>query len=107
MRNKATCAVERSQGDSGELLVRIPSKVAKQSGLYPGQPIRVEAVQGGVIVRTRLQPSLTLAKMLAAFDPQLHGGEVMAATPVGNEVFGSSQTMAEDEQVRRPSFCKP
>jgi len=98
MRNKATCVVERSQGDSGELLVRIPPKVAKQSGLCPDQPIKVEAVQGGVMIRTRLRPSLTLAKMLVAFDPQLHGGEVMATTPVGNEVFGSSQTMAKDEE---------
>jgi antitoxin MazE len=78
--------------------VRIPPKIAKQSGLYPGQSIRVEAVQGGVMIRTRLQPSLTLAKMLVAFDPQLHGGEVMASPLVGNEVFGSSRTMAEDEE---------
>jgi antitoxin MazE len=98
VRNKATCVVERSQGDSGELLVRIPPKVAKQSGLCPDQPIRVQAVQGGVMIRTRLQPSLTLAKMLVAFDPKLHGGEVLATPLVGNEVFGSSRTMAEDEE---------
>jgi hypothetical protein len=50
------------------------------------------------MIRTRLQPSLTLAKMLVAFDPKLHGGEVLATPLVGNEVFGSSRTMAEDEE---------
>jgi antitoxin MazE len=32
-------------------------------------------------------PRLTLAQKLAAFDPSRHGGELMATSRVGKEVF--------------------
>jgi antitoxin MazE len=32
-------------------------------------------------------PKLTLAQKLAAFDPVLHGGEIMAARPTGQEIL--------------------
>jgi antitoxin MazE len=40
-----------------------------------------------VLVKALGEPKLTLAQKLAEFDPQLHGGEVMGARPVGNEVL--------------------
>jgi antitoxin MazE len=33
------------------------------------------------------KPRLTLAQKLALFDPERHGGEVMATTRVGSEVL--------------------
>jgi antitoxin MazE len=39
------------------------------------------------LVRALGEPKLTLAQKLAAFDPALHGGEVMATVPVGREVL--------------------
>jgi antitoxin MazE len=39
------------------------------------------------LVKALGEPKLTLAQKLAAFDPVLHGGEVMATGPVGNEVL--------------------
>jgi antitoxin MazE len=38
-----------------------------------------------VLVRAIGEPKLTLGDKLAAFDPALHGGELMATGPVGNE----------------------
>lgn len=86
---KSNCTVEALQGDALALMVRIPPKVAKQAGFRAGQPIRVEVVSGGVLIRSTLQPSLRLAQMLEAFDPEKHGGEVMADRPVGMEAFAT------------------
>jgi antitoxin MazE len=44
-------------------------------------------VEGGVFLRTAGKPKLTLAQKLKAFDPAVHGGEVMATGRVGPEVF--------------------
>jgi antitoxin MazE len=40
-----------------------------------------------VLVRPIGDPKLTLEQKLAAFDPLLHGGEVMPTGPVGKEVL--------------------
>jgi antitoxin MazE len=47
----------------------------------------VEVVEGGFFVRVTGKPKLSLAQRLKQFDPQMHGGEVMASSPVGKEVF--------------------
>ena len=52
------------------------------------------------MIRTSLQPSLTLTKMLEAFDPQLHGGEVMTTPPIGNEAFGSSHELPGEDRAQ-------
>lgn len=89
MKKEATCTVEAIQEDPGALMLRIPPKFAKQAGLRPSQPVWVEATPEGVMIRTTFPPSLTLAKMLDAFDPHLHGGEVMGTRPIGNEAFST------------------
>ncbi len=40
-----------------------------------------------MLVRSIGEPKLTLEQKLAAFDPVLHGGEVMTTGPVGKEVL--------------------
>jgi antitoxin MazE len=67
--------------------VRITSPVARAARLARGTPITVEVVDGGVFLRPAGKPKLTLAQKLKAFDPQVHGGEVMATGRVGAEVF--------------------
>lgn len=100
MKKEATCIVEAIQGDPGGLMLRIPPKLAKQAGLRPSQPIWVEATPEGVMIRTSLPPSLTLAEMLDAFDPQLHGGEAMATRAIGNEAFSTSkESLPEDRRA--------
>lgn len=67
--------------------VRITAPVAKAARFSRGLPITVEVVDGGVMLRAAGKPRLTLAQKLKAFDPAVHGGEVMATGRVGAEVF--------------------
>jgi antitoxin MazE len=69
------------------LAVRIPAAVARSARFRVGQPVEVSAQDSNVLVKPLGEPKLTLAQKLAAFDAALHGGEVMAARPVGNEVL--------------------
>ncbi len=67
--------------------VRITAPIAKAARLVRGMPIKVEVVEGGVLLRVVGKPRLTLAQKLKAFDPAVHGGEVMLTGRVGPEVF--------------------
>jgi antitoxin MazE len=69
------------------LAVRIPSGVAKSVGFKVGQPVEVSAQDSAVLVVAVGEPRLTLAQKLALFDPERHGGELMATVRVGNEVL--------------------
>ncbi|MEY4731010.1 MAG: hypothetical protein RL020_2168 [Pseudomonadota bacterium] len=69
------------------LAVRIPSAVAKSAGFKVGQPIEVSSHDATVLVKALGEPKLTMVQKLALFDPEIHGGEAMATSPVGNEVF--------------------
>ena len=69
------------------LAVRIPASVARSAKFKIGQPVEVSAQDSGVLVKAIGEPKLTLTQKLAAFDPDLHGGETMAAGPVGREVL--------------------
>lgn len=57
------------------LALRLTKPMARTAGFVEGSSVRV-TVQPGRIVIERGEP--TLAEMLAAFDPQKHGGEEMA-----------------------------
>ena len=67
--------------------VRITAPIARAARFARGLPIKVEVVEGGVFIRAAGKPQLTLAQKLKAFDPAIHGGEVMATGRVGAEVF--------------------
>jgi antitoxin MazE len=69
------------------LAVRIPAAVARSARFRVGQPVEVSAHDSNILVRALGEPRLTLAQKLAAFDPNLHGGEAMATRPVGHEVI--------------------
>jgi antitoxin MazE len=69
------------------LAVRIPAAVARSARFRVGQPVEVSAQDSIVLVRAIGTPKLTLAQKLSAFDPALHGGEAMAARPVGKEAL--------------------
>ena len=68
------------------LAVRLTAKIAKAAHLAVGQPVTVEVVKDGVLVRPAGKARLTLAQKLKLFDPAKHGGEVMADAPVGREI---------------------
>ncbi|HEX2791399.1 MAG TPA: AbrB/MazE/SpoVT family DNA-binding domain-containing protein [Steroidobacteraceae bacterium] len=84
MAKSATLTVQQ-WGNS--LAVRIPAAVARSARFRVGQPVEVSAQDSNVLVKALGEPKLTLAQKLAAFDPELHGGEVLVIRPVGNEVL--------------------
>jgi len=83
MAKSATLTVQQ-WGNS--LAVRIPAAVARSARFKVGQPVEVSAEDSNVVVRPLGEPKSTLAQKLAAFDPVMHSGEVMATVRVGKEV---------------------
>lgn len=84
----ATVSADQTVQEWGNGLgVRITAPIAKAARFARGLPIKVEVVDGGVFLRPLGKPRLTLAQKLKAFDPAIHGGEVMATGRVGAEVF--------------------
>jgi antitoxin MazE len=81
------CAEQTIQEWGNGLAVRITAPVAKAAHFAIGQPIRVEVVEEGILLRVIGEPKLTLAQKLKTFDPAVHGGEAMASGLVGTEVF--------------------
>jgi len=69
------------------LAVRIPAQLARSVGFREGQPVELSTQDSAVLVPATGEPRLSLTKMLALFDPEQHGGEVLAASPVGKEVI--------------------
>ena len=84
----ATLSVDQVVQEWGNALaVRIPAPVANAAHFWPGLPIKVKVVDGGVFLRAIRRPKLTLAQKLKAFDPTVHGGEIAASRRIGGEMF--------------------
>ena len=69
------------------LAVRIPVELARSARLSIGQAVELSAQDGGLFMVPVGEPELSLSQMLAGFDPEIHGGEAMAAKPVGREII--------------------
>lgn len=65
--------------------VRLTSAIAKEARLHADQKVRVSVENGRVVIAPADDRQLSLDERLARFDPQKHGGEVMATEPVGVE----------------------
>jgi antitoxin MazE len=65
--------------------VRLPLAVARAAHLHANQRVRVAVEDGRVIITPVDHAEQTLEERLAKFDPARHGGEAMAAEPVGAE----------------------
>jgi len=65
--------------------VRLPAAVAKAAHLHVDQRVRVAVEGGRVIITPEAPAAMTLAQRLAAYDPDRHGGEVMATPGIGAE----------------------
>lgn len=65
--------------------VRLPAAVAKAAHLHADQRVRLSVEKGRVVITPLPDAPLTLEQRLARFDPEKHGGEVMAAEAVGAE----------------------
>jgi antitoxin MazE len=67
--------------------VRLPAAVARAARLTANQRVRITVEDGRVIIALHGAKPLSLQDRLDLFDPALHGGEAMAATAVGHEVW--------------------
>lgn len=65
--------------------VRLPQAVAREANLHADQQVRISVEAGRVVIEPLPNAELTLAERLNRFDPARHGGESMAASPVGAE----------------------
>lgn len=65
--------------------VRLPAAVARAAHLRADQRVRVTVEDGRVVITPEAPAPLTLEQRLARFDPERHGGEAMAAKPLGAE----------------------
>ncbi len=67
------------------LAVRIPASIARSAHFKLGQPVELSIENDSVIIKSIGVAKLSLAQKLARFDPEIHGGETMATTPIGVE----------------------
>ena len=67
------------------LALRLTKPMAKEAGVVEGTPVRVTVKPGRIVIEAETE--LSLDEMLAAFEPQKHGGESMADAPLGVEAF--------------------
>lgn len=65
---------------------RITKPLAEAAGIALDTELSVSAQPGRIVIETRAKRP-NLETMLATFDPERHGGEVMAFRPVGREVL--------------------
>lgn len=70
------------------LAVRLTKQMAKTAGVTKGSPVRITSTSGRIVVEARTET--TLKQMLLAFNPEKHGGEVMACAPVGVKAFAKA-----------------
>jgi antitoxin MazE len=70
--------------DSG-LALRLTKPMAKEAGVVEGTPVSITVMPGRIVIDAKTEP--TLEEMLAAFNPEKHGGEFMVDLPVGAEVL--------------------
>ena len=67
------------------LALRLTKPMAKSAGVAAGTPVRVTVQPGRIVIESDVEPNLE--QMLASFEPQKHGGELLADGATGVEVF--------------------
>ena len=66
--------------------LRITKAIAKVAGVEANSQVTISAQPGRIVIESvAARPSLD--EMLARFDSERHGGEVMAFAPIGKEVL--------------------
>lgn len=71
--------------------IRLSRGLMQAMGIEPGAKLQARVTGVGKLEIVAKSQRLTLAAKLKAFDPNVHGGELMADGPVGVE-FGSKAT---------------
>lgn len=80
--NKSTMLTVEQFGD--DLAVKIPTAFARSAHIAAGQTVEVIVADERLTMHTTPSP-LSLEQKLALFDPEKHGGELMATNRLGAE----------------------
>ena len=76
--------------------MRVTKPLAKASDVAQGNTVTQEVVPEGFLVRVGGKPNMSLAQKLKAYDPQVHGGEVMAdGRSVGAEAPSNQEGLGQ------------
>jgi antitoxin MazE len=67
--------------------VRLPAAIAREANLEVDQRVNIRVESGSVVITPEPRAAMSLGERLAQYDAGTHGGEVMPADPVGNEVW--------------------
>jgi antitoxin MazE len=70
--------------------IRLSRELMQKLGITPGTPLEATVLAKGRLELRAVPQRPSLQDKLAAFDPQVHGGEVMQDAPQGTE-FGASR----------------
>jgi antitoxin MazE len=79
--------------------VRITAPLTMAADVAQGNPVTREVVPKGLLVRVGGKPNISLTQKLKAYDPQVHGGEVMAdGRSVGAEAPSNQECLDHQAQ---------
>ena len=67
--------------------IRLSRELMQAMHITPDTPLQVQVIEPGRLELRVKTKKLTLAQKLKAYDPAIHGGELMVDVPVGAE-FG-------------------
>ncbi len=70
--------------------IRLSRELMQKLGITPGTPLQATVVAKGRLELRAVPQRPSLQDKLAAFDPQVHGGELMQDAPQGAE-FGAAK----------------
>jgi antitoxin MazE len=70
--------------------IRLSRELMQKLGITPGTPLQATVVAKGRLELRAVPQRPSLQDKLAAFDPQVHGGELMQDAPQGTE-FGAAK----------------
>lgn len=71
--------------------IRLSRELMQSLGITPGTPLLATVVAKGCLELRAVPQRPSLQDKLAAFDPQVHGGEVMPDRPQGVEFGGDAE----------------
>ena len=76
--------------------MRISAPLTQASEVAQGNPVTREVVPKGFLVRVGDKPTMSLAQKLKAYDPKVHGGEVMTdGRSVGAEAPSNQEGLGQ------------
>lgn len=67
------------------LVIHLPKAMVDLACAVEDTSVRITVVPGRIVIEAATKS--TLEDMLSAYDPEKHGGELMASSPIGVETF--------------------